>query len=182
MNHPIEGIVAMDSCGGIGKKGKLPWKIREEMEFFKSMTTGHVIIMGSTTFESLQNKPLHNRLNIVITNNPGKYSDMQMYENLMFVEDIHFFHKMQTTDELSERYSFLKADYKFYVIGGAGIYRILIPECSCVWMSVMDRKYDCDVFFPCCELLYNKARYNRVLYKSFNDFIVYKYTALEPVP
>ena len=70
MNHPVEGIVAMDSGGGIGKDGKLPWKLREEMDFFKEMTTGNVIIMGSTTFESLRNIPLPNRLNTVSKNIP----------------------------------------------------------------------------------------------------------------
>ena len=181
MNHPVEGIVAMDSGGGIGKDGKLPWKLREEMDFFKEMTTGNVIIMGSTTFESLRNIPLPNRLNIVITYNLEKYSAMQTYNNLIIVDDVHFFHKLQAISDLADQYPFLKPDYKFYVIGGAGIYRILIPECSCVWVSILSKKYGCDVFFPYSELLHNKMYYNRVMHKSYGDFVIYKCTRLKPI-
>lgn len=176
VSHPLEGIVAMDSKGGIGKNGVLPWKIREEMELFKKMTTGHILLMGSSTFESFRNKPLPNRLNIVLTNNIEKYSKLEKYNNLLFVNDTNIYNKLLYDKNILNRYPFLNLDYKVFVIGGAGIYRILIPECSSVWVSVIDRKYDCDVSFPCCELINDKKKYTNDIYKNYEEFTVYKYT------
>lgn len=176
IHHPLEGIVAMDCKGGIGKNGTMAWKIREEMEFFKKMTIGHIIIMGSSTFESLQHKLLPNRLNIVLTNNFEKYSKMYAYSNLLFVDDTNIYYKLLNENDILERYPFLKIDYKVFVIGGAGIYRILIPECSCIWSSVIDKKYDCDVYFPCCELINDRKKYIKEIYQSYKDFVIYKHT------
>ena len=62
----IELIWAQDENGGIGKNGKLPWHISEDLQNFKKITAGFPIIMGRKTWESLPKKPLPERRNIVI--------------------------------------------------------------------------------------------------------------------
>ena len=64
---PIHLIVAMGEDGAIGKNGDLIWKISEDLKFFKKLTTGHPVIMGRKTWESLPKRPLPNRRNIVLT-------------------------------------------------------------------------------------------------------------------
>jgi dihydrofolate reductase len=61
-------IVAMDAQRGIGINNTLPWKLPEDLAHFKRVTTGHPIIMGRKTFDSI-GRPLPNRRNIVITRN-----------------------------------------------------------------------------------------------------------------
>ena len=58
---------AQDKKGGIGKNGKLPWHISEDLKNFKKLTTGHTIIMGRKTWDSLPVKPLPNRKNIILS-------------------------------------------------------------------------------------------------------------------
>ena len=63
-------IVAMDEKSGIGKNGKIPWHIPEDLKHFKQITSSHPVIMGRKTFESI-GKPLPNRTNIVVTRELG---------------------------------------------------------------------------------------------------------------
>jgi len=67
----INIIAAMAENRVIGKDGRLPWRLPDEMKHFVRLTTGHTIIMGRETFESIGSKPLPNRRNIVLTRNPG---------------------------------------------------------------------------------------------------------------
>ena len=62
----IHLIWAQDQNGGIGKDRKLPWHIPEDLQFFKQLTSGHPVIMGRKTFESIGH-PLPNRLNVIIS-------------------------------------------------------------------------------------------------------------------
>ena len=65
-------IVATDSKGGIGKSGKIPWKVKADMEHFKYKTTGGIVVMGRKTWESIPKKsrPLPNMMNVVVSRNP----------------------------------------------------------------------------------------------------------------
>ena len=64
----IVGIVAVDRNGAIGKGGRLPWHYSADLKFFKRTTTGHTVVMGHRTWLTMQ-KPLPNRLNIVLSRN-----------------------------------------------------------------------------------------------------------------
>ena len=87
----LEAIVAYDSNKGISKHGLIPWKISDDMKFFKNTTIKNVVIMGKNTFESLNNKPLIDRLNVVLTNTPEKYFNYSiMYSNLLFTDKFSF--------------------------------------------------------------------------------------------
>ena len=73
----ISAIVAVDEDWGIGFNGELLEKIPEDMEFFKDLTSNHIVVMGRKTWDSLPNKPLKDRINIIISNSmfpfQGKY-------------------------------------------------------------------------------------------------------------
>lgn len=175
--HSLEAIVAMDRLGGIGKKDQLPWKIPKEMEFFKKTTTGHIVIMGSKTFRSLNYKPLKNRLNIVLTNHPQTYAgkvDNNVYTNVLFSSEIDIYRQFQcdSANEWNELYPFLKPDYKIFVIGGSGIYRLLVPKCICIWASMIKKSYSCDTVFPYFENI-QREEYKGQLYLKEKEFEVF---------
>ena len=70
----VKGILAVDSMNGLAKNGKIPWKSKTDMAFFKNVTTHNTVVMGINTLLTLPNKkPLPNRTNIVITNQKQKY-------------------------------------------------------------------------------------------------------------
>lgn len=69
-------IVAIDSKNGIGKNNSIPWKIKEDLQFFKKMTSGGTVIIGRKTWESLPVKPLPNRTNIVLSGSNGIPEDI----------------------------------------------------------------------------------------------------------
>ena len=76
-------IVATDTNGGIGKDNKLLFQIREDLQRFKDLTTGHIVIMGRKTFESLPNGALPNRHNVVITTS-NKVNTISPKQSLIF--------------------------------------------------------------------------------------------------
>jgi len=82
----VEAILAIDLLNGLAKNEKIPWKSKTDMIFFKNKTLENTVIMGSKTLLSLPNsKPLKNRINIVITNEKEKYSNLyQDYINCFF--------------------------------------------------------------------------------------------------
>jgi dihydrofolate reductase len=108
----IIGIAAVDRNGAIGKGGKLPWHYSADMKFFKETTTGHAIVMGRKTWETL-GKPLKNRLNIVLS----RTADLEPRESLLVFRDV------ESVLSLNES---LTTD--LFVIGGAQIYQEFLPH------------------------------------------------------
>jgi len=101
-------IVAMDKNNLIGNNGKLPWKIAEDMEFFKKVTTGSCVIMGRKTYESI-GKPLPHRKNVVIS----KTLPQGFLENTLVV--------FSEFDMKAIQENSLKWEY--FIIGGREIYQ-----------------------------------------------------------
>ena len=101
----IIGIVAIAKNYAIGKDGKLPWHYSADLKFFKEMTTGNAVVMGSNTWRSI-GKPLPNRLNVVLSR-----SDIETPPEVM---------KLNSVDEVAELSKLLVKDV--FVIGGAQIY------------------------------------------------------------
>ena len=109
-------IVAVDSNWGIGKDNKLLVSIPADMKFFRTTTTGKVVIMGRKTLESFPNGlPLKNRVNIVLTGNKD-------YK----VKDAVVVHSVEEALEEAGKYP----TEDVYVIGGDSVYRQMLPYCS----------------------------------------------------
>ena len=127
-------IVAADKNWAIGKDNKLLVSIPADMKFFRQTTTGKVVVMGRKTLESFPGgQPLKNRVNIVLTGN----------ENYG-VKDAVIVH---TKDELMEELKKYDSG-DVYVIGGASVYEMLLPECSVAHVTKIDHEYEADTYFP----------------------------------
>ena len=130
----IIAIAAADNNWAIGNKGKLLVSIPADMKFFQRTTTGHTVIMGRKTLESLPNgRPLRDRDNIVLTKNPG-----------FKVEGALVFHSIE---ELKEHLKTIDDD-EVYVIGCGAIYKELLPLCTEAYITKLDFEYEADTFFP----------------------------------
>lgn len=144
-------IVAKDLNGAIGKNGQLPWKIKEDMRIFKSITEGSTVVMGRKTFDSI-GKPLKNRHNIVISRDKNlKIENAIVCGSLQAAIDI--------AESLSE---------DIYFIGGGEIYKEAIDCCDVIFLSVVDTKIsDADAFFP--ELNSDWVETSSRIYDSSED-------------
>lgn len=125
-------IVAKAKNNIIGKDNALIWHLPEDLKRFKKMTTGHTIIMGRKTFESL-GRVLPNRHHIILCNDAQMNIDN---ENVEILEDISMLDK------------FVKDSEEHFVIGGATMYRLLMPICSKMYITEIDKEFDGDVSFP----------------------------------
>ncbi len=125
-------IVAISDNNVIGKDNKLLWHIPEDMKRFKRLTTGHVIIMGRKTFESLPNI-LPNRKHIVLTRDTSYKVNN---ENVEIVNDIDGIEKYINDKE------------EHFVIGGAIIYSQLLKKSNKIYMTKVHKVYEGDAYFP----------------------------------
>ena len=132
----ISLVAAVDSKNGIGLNGKMPWgHIREDMEFFRGLTTGSTVIMGRVTFESLGNKPLPNRKNIVISSE-ANVAYYFKYNNLFY------------ESSLENALLRLLNEEQIFIIGGESIYKKAIDYADRIFLTHIDKDYHCDRFFP----------------------------------
>ena len=125
-------IVATERHNGIGIHNALPWRLPEDLAFFKRTTTGHPILMGRKTFESI-GRPLPNRRNIVITRNPAWQHD-----------------GVDTAGSLQQAAD-LAGDGEVFVIGGAQIYADALPLAARLIVTEIDADFACDAFFPAID-------------------------------
>ncbi len=129
----ISLIVAMDRNRLIGKndgmKG-LPWHLPADLQFFKRVTTGHTVIMGRKTYESI-GKPLPNRRNLVITRQ--KNLDLQGCITFTSIADL-----------LAE----VAQDEEAFVIGGADVFKQFLPVADRMYITFIDETFQGDVYFP----------------------------------
>ena len=154
----ISAIVAVDNNWGIGFNGDLLEHIPEDLEYFKQLTTGNIIIMGRKTWESLPKKPLPKRRNLVITSNPDNYDN---------TNEVNFFTLSQI------KVSLLKDKDKnlnFFVIGGGQIYKELLPICDRVYITKIFKDHaNVDTYFPNIELMDNWSCIEQSEIKQYND-------------
>lgn len=137
----MEFIVALSQNGVIGKSdtNDLPWNIPEDLSHFYKLSKGHIVIMGNNTYNSLPNGlvMLKNRINIVITSKPEKYSNNIL--DLYFTNLYDFWILLEKIDTPNKT--------KF-VIGGKEIYNLFYPYCNKIHMTIIYKNYDGDVMFP----------------------------------
>lgn len=122
-------IVATDKQGGIGIHNSLPWYLPEDLAHFKRTTSGHAIIMGRKTFDSI-GRALPNRRNIVITRNNGwKHDGVEAVTSLQAAQEL------------------LNDDHAF-IIGGAQIYQQALAIADQLIVTEIQKDFICDAFFP----------------------------------
>jgi len=125
-------IVAIANENVIGKDNQLIWHLPEDLKRFKEITTGHKMIMGRKTFESL-GRVLPNRKHIILCN------DMQMN-----IDD----ENVEILDDISKLDKYINSDEECFVIGGATIYKLLMPYANKMYITKINQDFEGDVWFP----------------------------------
>ena len=127
-------IVAADQNWGIGAKNDLLYNLKQDMNFFKEMTMDKIVVMGRNTLESFPGgKPLKRRINICLNAEEGFER-----EGVIVVTSL---------DQLFEKLSIYNTD-DIFIIGGASIYRQLLPYCKFSYITKIEDSKSAEVFFP----------------------------------
>lgn len=128
----ISIIGAVGKNNEIGKDNKLLWNLPADLKHFKEITTGHPVIMGQKTFQSI-GKPLPNRRNIVLTlDNNYKENDIEIFHSIEELEN----NLKNEKDEI-------------FIIGGGTIYNLFIDKADKLYITHVDASFpDADTFFP----------------------------------
>lgn len=135
----ISMIAAVGKHLELGKNNDLIWHFKEDMKFFKETTTGHTVIMGRKTFESLP-KALPNRRNIVISTNKDYVAP-----------------GAEVVTSLEEAINLVK-DEEAFIIGGGAIYKAFLPYADKLYLTEIDDVCDdADTYFP----VFDKSEFNK---------------------
>lgn len=128
----ISAIVAMSENRVIGRQNQLPWHLPADLKHFKTITTGHPIIMGRKTYESI-GKPLPNRTNIIISRDASYQA-----EGCIVTSSIH--------DAINA--AGLGHANEIFIIGGAEIFKTALPLISRIYLTIVHHQVLGDVYFP----------------------------------
>jgi dihydrofolate reductase len=154
----ISIITAMTRERVIGDNNKLPWHIPEELKLFRRITSGHTVIMGKRTFESI-GKPLPNRNNIVLSSTEHTSQDVHWAKNI--------------SDALQAAQGYNK---EIFVIGGAQVYQQFLPLADRLLISYIKYNYPGTILFP--EFNINEWQKSTTeIYPDF-DFVTYLRTSV----
>ena len=146
----VKAIVAVAINGVIGNGLLIPWHISEDFKHFKRTTTGGIIVMGRKTWQSLGERPLPNRENIVITSKPENIKNAKGFSSLQEVFDTY------------------KNDSRtIWICGGANLYAQALPFCEEIILSRVKFAPKGDIFFPPINALFKKTSI-LLKHKKFN--------------
>lgn len=126
-------IAAMSQNRVIGADGKIPWHLSEDLKFFKRTTLGHIILMGRKTYDSL-GKPLPGRENWVVSRGAE-------------IPGVRVIRDFEAIAEPADGRT-------LFLIGGAQLYEALLPKCTELYLTLIDREVEGDAFFPPFENLF----------------------------
>jgi dihydrofolate reductase len=146
-------IVAVSKNNCIGKDGKMPWHLPEEMKHFKRNTIHKKVVVGRKTFEGFK-KPLVDRIHYVVTQ-----QDLELN-----IENVHVIHDVQ---ELIQKYK--NSEEELMVIGGSKIYSLFMDVADKLIISVLHEEYEGDTYFP--EFDRNKFEIKEI--ENYQEFDVY---------
>ena len=133
MSAHLTIVVAIDTNNGIGINNTLPWHLPEDLAHFKRTTSGHPIIMGRKTFDSI-GRPLPNRRNIVITRNTEwQHAGVEVVTSIAAAKE-------------------LVGDQQAFIIGGGQIFADTLADSDRLIVTRIDKAFDCDAFFPAIDL------------------------------
>ncbi len=129
--QPLTMVVAVGDNGAIGLRGRVPWRIPEDLKFFKNVTMGHAIIMGRKTWDEV-GRPLPGRRNIVVSRKPG-----------LVLEGAEVAPTLEAAIALARQ-----TDDEPFVIGGSAIYAAALPLATKILWTEVHRDVEADTFFP----------------------------------
>lgn len=130
----IKLIWAQDKNGLIGAEGSLPWHNGADLNYFKNQTTGGIVVMGYNTWKSIGQRPLKNRINIVLTHK----DEIEGYDE----EEVYIANNLE---EILDFYELSNKD--LWIIGGASVYKQFISCCDEFIVSLIEGDYTGDTYF-----------------------------------
>ncbi len=131
-NRPTISIVAaMAENRVIGKDGKLPWRLPDEMKHFVRLTTGHTVVMGRKTFESIGSKPLPNRRNIILTRDTNYTAP-----------------GIETTVSILDAINMAESNGEVFICGGEQAYQDALHLADNLYLTLVHAHPDGDAHFP----------------------------------
>lgn len=164
--HIFSAISAVGLNGEIGRNNDLVFVSNSDMQLFVKTTMGKTVIMGSRTFESLGNKPLKGRNNIVITRKIDNENNYLVKDNVIYANSI------DTAMQLAKIFSNKDVQESVF-IGGATIYKLALPYISKLYLSKVKESFpDADTFFP----KYDESQWDEVETIHYDDFDFVTYT------
>ena len=157
--HHLVLISAVASNGVIGTQNTLPWRLPEDLAFFKKTTLGHPILMGRTTYESI-GRPLPGRCNIVVTRQKS-WRPSELAETTPCFEAANFqFHpdtktcvvvctSIEEALSVAQHINEAKTESKdIFIIGGSQIYEALLPHADALILTQIHHEFVGDAYFP----------------------------------
>lgn len=147
MNAPISVIVAVSENGVIGKDGKMPWRIPDDMRRFRRLTMGKPCIMGRKTWDSIPNKPLAGRTNIVLTRKRD-----------FVAEDAKIAHSFDEAATIAQS----EEPEEIMILGGEAVYAEALMQANRIYLTEVDGACDGDAFLP----LFNRARWHETAHEG----------------
>ena len=147
-------IAAIGKNGELVKNNNLIWHLKEDLKFFKEVTTNHIIVMGYNTFKSLPCL-LPNRTHIVLTHQKIEQKTVTVF------------------NKFSDVYKFLnKLDKEIFIIGGASLYSQFLPYANEIYLTEIDaEEIEADVYFP----KFDKQDFNKIVIKEIEESVNYKF-------
>lgn len=130
-NPEINIIAAVSENGVIGKDGQIPWHISEDLRRFKELTTGHVVVMGRKTFESI-GRALPNRVNIVVTR-----------DHNFNAEGCIVCHSFEDAIRVAK-----ESDDRIFIMGGGQVYEEGMQIADNLYLTIVEGEFEGDTFFP----------------------------------
>lgn len=131
-------IVAVAQNWAIGKDNDLLWHISDDLKRFKALTGGHTVIMGRRTFDSLPKKPLPKRRNIVLTHDTAFRYEVPPTAS----------GTLEVAHSVPALLKMVEGEEETFLIGGATLYRDLLPFVQRMYVTWVYRDFEADVFFP----------------------------------
>jgi dihydrofolate reductase len=122
-------VVAISENHVIGKDNKLLWHLPNDLKHFKEITTGHTVIMGRKTYESV-GKPLPRRRNIIITRQDIKIEGCEV------------------VNSIEAALALCKAEQEVFIVGGAEIYKLSLHLTDRIYLTIVHKEFEGDSFFP----------------------------------
>ena len=162
-------IVAVAQNNAIGRNNELLWHISEDLKYFKSTTTGHPVIMGRKTYESI-GRPLPGRRNIVLTRGEMEIPPVKNPQTT----------SMEVVNSLEQVYEIASGEGEFFVMGGGMLYNETFGKADYLYLTkIYATAEDADTFFPeVKESEWDVVRESELMHDEENDidfkFIVYK--------
>ena len=150
-------IAALNNKRVIGKDGKIPWHVSEDLKRFKRITLGHVVLMGRKSYASL-GKPLPGRRNVVLTSR--KIAGVETFTSIDAALDT------------------LKNQEKIYVIGGGEIFNAFLERANEMCLTLINNDIEGDTFFPRYDHLIG-TRYRLEKEEKHEGFIFQDYSRID---